>query len=101
MLQAHNRLRAMVGPAQGFPANASPPDRRPRIEGVICWSRIRAVASMPEIRDRASAANRLNGQNRSEAVLFPSTDNPPGEDIGKRCATLRGSSLKVAIAYLS
>jgi hypothetical protein len=68
---------------------------------VIGWSRIRSVASMPEIRDRASAANRLNGQNRSGAVPFPSTDNPPGEDIGKRCATLRGSSLKVAIAYLS
>jgi hypothetical protein len=68
-------------------ANAVAADGRPRLDGVIGGRRIRAVAGMPEIRDRASAANRLNGQNRSEAVLFPSTDNPPGEDIGKRCAT--------------
>jgi hypothetical protein len=30
-------------PAQVFPANAAPPDGRPRLDGVIGWSRIRAV----------------------------------------------------------
>jgi hypothetical protein len=30
-------------PAQGLPADAAPPDGRPRLDGVICGSRIRAV----------------------------------------------------------
>jgi hypothetical protein len=37
--------------------------------------------------ERASAPNRLIGQDRFGAVLFSSTDNRSGEDIGKRCAT--------------
>jgi hypothetical protein len=43
MSQAINRLRAMVSP-QVFPANAAAADGRPRRDGVICWSRMRAVA---------------------------------------------------------
>jgi hypothetical protein len=31
-------------PAQGFPANAAAADGRPRLDGVIGWSRLRAVA---------------------------------------------------------
>jgi hypothetical protein len=37
--------------------------------------------------ERASAPTRLIGQDRFGAVLFSSTDNPSGEDIGKRWAT--------------
>jgi hypothetical protein len=40
MSQALNRLRAMVGLPELFPANASPPGGRPRLDGVIGWSGI-------------------------------------------------------------
>jgi len=45
MSQALNRLRAMVDPAQVFPANAAAADRRPRMDGVICGSGIRPERS--------------------------------------------------------
>jgi hypothetical protein len=32
-------------PAQGLPADAAPADGRPRLDGVICWSGIRVIAS--------------------------------------------------------
>jgi len=45
-------------PAQVFPANASAPDGRPRMDGVICWSRIRAVA---KDRSRSFRDGKLRG----------------------------------------
>ena len=42
MSQALNRLRAMMSLPNVFPANAAaPPDGRPRMDGVMGWSRVR------------------------------------------------------------
>jgi hypothetical protein len=44
MSQALNGLRAMVSPPKYSLPIPHPPDGRPRLDGVIGWSRIRAVA---------------------------------------------------------
>ena len=55
-----DRPRAMVEPARVFPANGAAADRRPRLDGVIGWSRMRAVRDQSTIgRFPASGATAL------------------------------------------
>jgi hypothetical protein len=75
--QALNRLRGVVS----LPTYAPPMQRPPTGD---CEWMAAGVGSAPwqaaaQVRDRASAATRLIGQNRSGEVLFPSANNPPGE----------------------
>jgi hypothetical protein len=55
----------------------------------MLWFARGSASCQCRARRRATAVGwrDLRESDPSGAVLFPSTDNSPGEDIGKRCAT--------------
>jgi len=59
-------------PTQVFPGNAAPPERRPRLDGVICGSRSRAVAKECDARS-------ISNRRRRSAPARISAQNQPGE----------------------